>query len=89
MMKEQFISLGDTVLCDLCNEDYTDSSESGGFIFGSTAYCPPCATKSLPTIHEYDEEGYISAYCPEDQSFSDFVRAYRGGEGTIRIITWD
>lgn len=33
---------GDMVLCDYCDEDYTNSEEEGGFLFGSYAICPKC-----------------------------------------------
>lgn len=75
------IDLGNTVLCDYCNEDYTESKECGGIIFGSHAICPKCADRALITIKECGEEEYIKALCGPDQSFGDFVRKYRGPDG--------
>jgi hypothetical protein len=82
----QPVEVGRTVLCDVCNDDYTDRPESGGFIFGSYAYCPVCATAHLPRIQRYGEEGHVRAVCPEGMSFADFVRDYRGEGATIRVL---
>ena len=65
--------MGDTVICDICDRDYTDSEECGGFLFGSYAYCPVCAKDKLPRIKSFGEEGHISRYCPPAMSFKDFV----------------
>ena len=37
------IPVGETVVCDDCNGDYTNRADSGGFIFESKAICPTCA----------------------------------------------
>jgi len=68
------IDCGDSVLCDLCNKDYTNSNISGGFLFGSNAVCPDCVTKMIKTIKEYKEEKYIKAWCPDNKSFADWIR---------------
>lgn len=80
------ISIGDLVVCDICNKDYTDLPDSGGFVFCSKGYCPECAKKWLPRIKSYGEEGYIKAFCPEGQSFADFIREYRGPNDMIQVI---
>ena len=80
------VPIGRVVVCDVCNHDYTERPECGGFIFGSNnAYCPTCAEKHEPIIKSYGEEHYIRARCPDEQSFADFVRAYRGPDSFIRI----
>lgn len=79
------IPLGRIVACDVCGEDYTENTETGGFIFGSYAYCPKCAVDGLQKIKGYGEEHLIKAKCPADKSFADFVRAYRGEDAGIRI----
>lgn len=81
------IPVGDEVVCDVCNDDYTASEARGGFLFGSYAYCPKCAVKSMPSIRKYNEEGHIHEYCPLDMSFADWVRDYRKrtGQNYIRI----
>ena len=81
------ILVGDIVICDICNADFTDSHESGGFLFGSYAYCPECAERSMAQILNFKEEHCIRARCPEGISFGDFIRADRGPESYIRITT--
>ncbi len=69
---------GDTrVQCDFCGKDYTFESDSGGFIFSGSAYCPVCAPESLKQIKKYREEKYIRAFCPPEKSFWSFVVDYR------------
>lgn len=77
--------IGRTVVCDICDEDYTDSTETGGFIFSSKAYCPVCAIEGMASIKKYHEEHFIRATCPDGKSFADFVRDYRGGNSRIVI----
>jgi len=78
------IAIGKIVVCDVCDGDFTDSKESGGFIFCSSAYCPKCAEEWLPRIKIIHEVGHIRAYCPEGKSFADFVREYRGPDAVIQ-----
>lgn len=33
------IPVGRNVVCDICDADWTDRPESGGFLFVSKAYC--------------------------------------------------
>ena len=87
VIEEEVIDIGNTVVCDICNEDYTNSDESGGFLFGSYGYCPKCAVEGIKTIRECNEEKYISVWCPESLSFKDFILGIRGGNNTIRIQT--
>ena len=81
--------IGDSVWCDICGEDYTDSTESGGFIFTRKAYCPKCSPEGMKSIKKYKEEKYIRATCAKDQSFADFVRKYRNGNNTIKVFSID
>lgn len=81
------VDVGLIVVCDCCDKDYTESTESGGFIFCSNAYCPACAPTHLKKIEEYKETHFIRALCPKGQPFADFVRAYRGPNNYIQIIT--
>jgi hypothetical protein len=83
------IDVGRRVVCDVCNEEYTDREDSGGFLFnGEYSYCPVCAEKSIKRIREYGEEKYITVRCPKGMSFRDFVYKLRGGDGggTIQIV---
>jgi hypothetical protein len=89
MKREVIKDMGNEVICDQCNKDYTNSDMQGGFIFGSHAYCPECAKESLPRIKSYGEENYIKAYCPEGMSFKDFVIQYRGEDNKVTFITLD
>ena len=68
------IDPGDCVLCDLCNADYTDSSESGGFMFQSKACCPKCAPDFEKSAEGYGEAHMIGSRCPAGVSFADWVR---------------
>lgn len=79
--------IGDMVLCDVCNKEYPASDgTSGGFLFGSYAYCPECAARHAKGIFECGE-GRISEYCPKNMSYHDWVMGLRGGDNTIRVIT--
>lgn len=80
-------NIGRTVLCDMCNEDYTDSPESGGFIFGSYAVCPKCAPRIEKDITRYREQHAIHRRTADGESFADMVRDYRGPDGGFIEIT--
>jgi len=79
------IDIGRIVVCDSCNEDYTDSPRQGGFIFGSRAICPQCAGDWMASILLNGEQRMIKAAPQEGEPFADFVRAYRGPNNTISI----
>ena len=79
------VDIGDIVVCDICDKDYTNLPNSGGFIFTSYAYCPECAEKGLKLIKSYNEEKYIKAFCKKGQSFADFAREFRGSNNKIYI----
>jgi hypothetical protein len=74
------IDIGRIVVCDGCAVDYTDSTEVGGVIFGSYALCAICA------VAAEGAPSRIRARCPQDVSFADFVRQYRGSNNAIRMI---
>jgi hypothetical protein len=88
-IRETVIDIGDTVVCDWCNADYTESDESGGFLFGSHAVCPKCAPDGRERIKGYGEERDIVAECPPELSFKAWVLQLRGGDNTIRIQSWN
>lgn len=85
MKLESVIDVGETVVCDMCNANYTDSNRSGGFIFGSKAVCPECAPEMQANIEKHNEEKHIKAYCPLGMSFKDFILEWRGGDNTIKF----
>jgi hypothetical protein len=84
------VPIGDHVVCDVCSQDWTKRPESGGFLFGSYSYCPNCAGRGLKEIKRCDEERFIHAFCPEGESFADFVRRMRGPDSYIRVskLNW-
>jgi len=79
------ICIGNIVVCDFCNDDYTDSDKSGGFVFSSYGTCPKCAERMEAEISKCGESRYIVARCKEGQSFADFIREYRGDNNYIQV----
>lgn len=77
--------IGDTVVCDLCNEDYTDSDAEGGITMGSYAICPECAPR---IIRNAEETGELVVHCPAGILFKDWVLELRDGRNTIEITTF-
>lgn len=84
----QEIPIGDVVLCDLCNKDWTNDPTPGGFVFGSKGVCPDCAEEFMEGVKKYGEEEYIRAVCPPDQSHADFIRDFRGPDAKITITSF-
>lgn len=79
------VPVGRVVLCDFCDEDLTEDTRSGGFLFQSKAVGPCCAEKSLVSIRGYGEERFIRGRCPEGVSFADWVRGLRGPDAAVRV----
>jgi hydrogenase maturation factor HypF (carbamoyltransferase family) len=68
----------DTVMCDFCDEDYTnDNKTTGGFLFSGKAVCPKCAPRMMQSIKKYNEERFIKAIANEGETFKDFVYRMR------------
>ena len=88
-MAIETIDIGDTVLCDDCNADYTTRKDSGGFLFGSKAICPECQPKWLDLAQKHNETHHITQRCPEGMSFADWCRRLRGGNNTITSYSGD
>ena len=82
--------LGDAVLCDMCDEDYSNSTDKGGLTFGSKAVCPKCVPRVEASAKKYGEEWNIKNRCPADKSFAEWVREdLRGGKpATMTITSW-
>lgn len=79
---------GTRVECDVCSQEFLPGDKrSGGFLFGSYAYCPDCAVRSVERIRSYNEERYIKAHCPPGMSFYDWCWQLRQGDNTIKITT--
>lgn len=88
-MKEDVKEIGDSVVCDFCDTDYSKRDDSGGLLFQSKAACPVCAPGILKSAKQYGEERFIRSYCPEGTSFREFVLGLRNGNNTVRTITFD
>jgi hydrogenase maturation factor HypF (carbamoyltransferase family) len=71
------IDPGNVVLCDLCNEDYTNSDEKGGLLFSSKAVCPHCLPDFMKRIKKHNEQKFIRAVAKPEESFRDFVYRIR------------
>jgi hypothetical protein len=80
-----FVPLGDTVLCDDCDTDYTASQATGGILFQSKALGPCCAPEWEESARKYGEEHFIRGRCPEGVSFAGWVRSLRGPDAAITI----
>jgi hypothetical protein len=85
----EFIDIGNTVLCDLCNADYTDSEEKGGLVVDASAVCPECQPGMEKSIKKYGEDSHVDARCPEGVEFRAFILKYRDGADYIAIETWE
>lgn len=83
----QTLDVGNQVLCDFCNVDYTDSDEIGGVLLGSKAACPKCEPGIRQGAREHNEE-HLLVYAPEGMMFRVWVLQLRGGDNTIRVVTW-
>lgn len=79
------IDLGRSVLCDIDDTDLTDDPRSGGFMFGTYAIGPCCASSRLESIRGYGEEDHIQAWCPEGVSFANWIRSVREVTGSNAI----
>ena len=75
------IEIGNTVLCDFCNTEYTDSDATGGCLIGSYAVCPKCT----PRLNKKE----VDIFCPPEMQFRHFVLKVRGGDNTIKIYRGD
>lgn len=77
------IDIGDMVLCDYCNADYTESEACGGGIVDSYAVCPQCIRKV------YRKGETPDVICPEGMTFKEFVLTLRNGDNSIVIASWE
>lgn len=65
---------GESVFCDFCGDDLTESNACGGIQFQSKAACPVCAVPLERDARKYSELHFIRARCPENKTFADWVR---------------
>ena len=81
--------IGDTVVCDICNVDYTDSGAVGGFLLQSKGICPGCAPRMDADLKKYGEEQYVRARANEGETFRAFILRMRGGDNTVTITSFE
>jgi hypothetical protein len=86
---QQTFDIGDTVLCDLCGEDYTLSDAKGGILFSSKGICPTCAPRIETDAIAFGETRFIIARAEPDETFASFIRRIRNGNNTITITTFE
>lgn len=67
----------EAVICDICDEDYTNSDISGGFLLLSKGVCPKCEPRLRASVKKYNEEWSIKGECPSGVSFADWIRSIR------------
>jgi hypothetical protein len=65
------VDVGNRVICDSCNEEYTGLPFDGGLLFQRKAICPKCAPKWRELAKKYNEERFIKEN--EDGTFYHFV----------------
>lgn len=68
------MDVGDLVICDLCNKDWTHSKVSGGLLFMSKGVCPDCAPEFEKNVIKFNEQEYIRGRCPANMSHADWIR---------------
>jgi hydrogenase maturation factor HypF (carbamoyltransferase family) len=68
------IDMGDMVVCDICNKDYTNRTDSGGVYFSGKAICPKCTPRFIDLATKHDELHLMTAWCPKELSFAEWVR---------------
>ncbi len=66
---EWMVDIGDTVVCDFCNGEFTDSDKTGGVMIGSYAICPDCVTPALTRDAD--------SVAAEGETFKAFVLRHR------------
>jgi len=85
MRKTVAIDIGNKVVCDICDCDYTECDDEGGFMFESKAVCPNCSAMFMEGVTKYHEEQYIRSVANPGESFRDFVLRMRNGNNVISI----
>lgn len=77
------------VLCDICDQDWSDSAQSGGFLLLSKGVGPCCEARLRDSIAKYKEEWSIKGECPANMSFADWIRnvVRKDQPNEIRITT--
>ena len=89
MQHLEIIDIGNQVICDFSDKDFTDSESVGGFVFGSKGCCPDCAPRMMQNIEKYNEQKYIKDRALPGESFASFILRYRGENNTVTIYSED
>ena len=82
------VDIGDMVVCDGCNRDYTGQPDPGGLVFGDKGIGPCCAPKWEASIRRYGEESHIKVRCPEGKPFAKWVCEDLRKTGSTIQVTW-
>jgi len=78
-------NIGNQVVCDMCDEDFTGSNAKGGILFGGRACCPKCALRIEASARKYGEFDHIKARCPAGVTFYNWCLSLRNGDNEVRI----
>jgi len=79
------VDIGDIVVCDWCDKDFTGSKDPGGVLFQSKAICPWCTPKLERELAAYDELHFIRARAEKGEPFHAFIMRMRGGINIVSI----
>lgn len=80
--------IGDMVVCDWCNADFTaepSSLETGGFLFGSDGICPRCEDRARGYIEKFNEHHMIKAEAKPKETFKAFILRIRNGNNKVKF----
>ena len=80
------VDIGDNVVCDSCNADFTNRNDEGGLLFESKGICPACTPEWEKSALHYGEEHLIRARAKPGQSFKDFILELRAGNNSVVIM---
>jgi len=75
-IKVMTIDVGDRVICDLCNTEYTNSDAVGGVLFSHKACCPICAPEMIKNAKKFKETRFLELPTV-GETFRDFVLRIR------------
>lgn len=80
------IDVGDRVVCDACDVNFTNSDAVGGLLFQSKAICPVCTPRLMKSVEKFGEQRFIRGRAEPGETFKAFVLRIRGGNNTITVL---
>lgn len=83
---EESFDMGNQVVCDICDGDFTFSDAMGGILFGRKACCPKCAPRIEASALKHGEQSHIKARCPDGVTFREWCLSLRAGDNTVKIF---